>query len=309
MEILKTKNISKNFGGVQALRGVNFSLEKSESLALIGENGAGKSTLMKIISGVYPHGQFTGEILIEGKPVKLKGTKDAEHLGISIIHQELNLFSELSVGENIFLSNLPKKKFGQVDYNQINKASKEILDRLGVNLNPELKVGQLNTGNQQMVEIAKALSQKARVLILDEPTSSLTTNEIDKLFKVLKDLQKKGMAIIYISHKLEEVFSLCNKLTVLRDGQSVFHDKLSRVDEATIINNMVGRELKDLYPTKKKLDLEKNNKKYIGLEVKNWSAYKICEKKFRVQNVNFKAYRGEILGICGIMGAGRTDLS
>ena len=305
--ILEAKAIVKNFGGVRALKGVDFSLGQGDALALVGENGAGKSTLMKIISGVYPEGEFSGEIIVSGEKAAFRNTKDAEAKGIAIIHQELNLFRDLSIGENIFLSHLPRLSGGRVDYETIFSRSEEILTRLGLKLDPRELVGSLNTGNQQMVEIAKALSQNAKALILDEPTSSLTLQETEKLFEVLNNLrEKQGLSLIYISHKLDEVFTLCDHVTVLRDGESVFEGALSELSQQDIIKNMVGRELSNLYPEIKKCSEQNRGAPFF--EVKNWSAYKISESRYRVKNASLKAYRGEIFGISGVMGAGRTDL-
>ena len=306
-EILRTHQITKEFSGVKALRGVDFTLNSREGLALIGENGAGKSTLVKIISGVYSAGNFGGKISIEGTEVEFSGTKDASEKGISIIHQELNLFPELTVGENIFLNLLPLKSFGRVDYLKINNDAQLLLDQLGVEFLATDKVTDLNTGNQQMVEIAKAISTNAKILILDEPTSSLTTKEIQNLFKVIKKLQENGLSFVYISHKLDEVFELCQAVTILRDGESVYSNQLSNIDQNTIITHMVGRELSDLYPPRMINSTPLEDRTPV-FEVENWSAYKLSEHRERVSKVNFKAFRGEILGISGLMGAGRTDL-
>tara|TARA_R110002072_G_scaffold64203_2_gene159197 strand:- start:37127 stop:38650 length:1524 start_codon:yes stop_codon:yes gene_type:complete len=306
MSLLKANQITKEFSGVRALKGVDFSIEKAQGLALVGENGAGKSTLMKVISGVYPHGHHGGDIHFDGKKVQFTGTKDAAELGIAIIHQELNLFPELTVAENIFLSHLPQNR-GVIDFELINKKTQALLDQLDMTFRPDEKVIDLNTGHQQMVEIAKALSFNAKILILDEPTSSLTTLEIKSLFKVIKKLQAEGLSFIYISHKLDEVFELCQKVTVLRDGESVFEGNLGEMTESDVISHMVGRELSNLYPPKK-VNPNPVEKRDCVFEVKNWSAYKYSEHKYRVKDFSFKAYRGEILGISGIMGAGRTDL-
>ena len=206
--LLQASQIKKSFGAVKALKGVSFSLGHKEGLGLIGENGAGKSTLMKIMSGIYSHRSFEGKILLNGREMNFQGTKDAEKEGISIVHQELNLFPELTVSENIFLSHLPTNSWGMVDFSLINQKTEELLIELEASFSPSTKVGDLTNGHQQLVEIAKALSLKAQILILDEPTSSLTQKETQNLFKVIKNLQKKGMSFIYISHKLEEVFSL-----------------------------------------------------------------------------------------------------
>ena len=303
-KLLELQNIFKNFGGVKALQGVSFSLVAGEARALIGENGAGKSTLMKITSGVYPVGSFEGDVLFKGESTTFHSPKDAEALGIAIIHQELNLFPELSVAENIFLSHMPSSKWGKINHTQLLQQTQQLLTRLNLPFTPTTLIKNLSPGQCQMVEIAKALSLKAQVLILDEPTSSLATKEIENLFGVLKQLQAEGMGLIYISHKLEEVFELCNTVTVLRDGRSVFEGELRNLNPQQIIAHMVGRELDQLYPPKRKATASHAT----TFELKNFSAYKISEAKLRAKNVSFKARSGEILGIAGLMGAGRTDL-
>ncbi len=308
-EILRCLSIQKNFGGVRALRGVDFTLKKGGALALIGENGAGKSTLMKIISGVYAHDSFSGSIEVEGLERHFYSTSDAENAGIAIIHQELNLFKDLSISENIFLSSFTKKK-GLIDYNKMNLESSKLLSMLGMNYDPATRLGDLTTGHQQLVEIAKAISKNCRVLILDEPTSSLTKTEIENLFQVLRGLREKGLSYIYISHKLDEVYALCDEVTVLRDGESVYKGELKNLSEKEIIKHMVGRELQELYPAIKKRQEGRHEEREESpfFEIKNWSAFKKSEAKFRVKDFSFKAYKGEILGISGLMGAGRTDL-
>ncbi len=309
MALLSTKSITKSFGGVHALKGVSFSLSKGEALALVGENGAGKSTLMKVCSGVYPHPQYGGEIYVDDKLVQFSGTKDAEHAGIAIIHQELNLLSELSIAENMFLSHLPMKSFGRIDYQRLYKDTQYYLTQLGLDFSPETLLKELSTGQQQQVEIAKAISLKARVLILDEPTSSLTDKEIKKLFTILEDLKAKGMGLIYISHKLDEVFALCSRATILRDGQSVFEGDLATMGQPELISHMVGRSLGDLFPPKKvRANSPFAQEKKPVLNIENFNAFKRSESRMRVKDFNLSAYRGEILGLSGLMGAGRTDL-
>jgi len=308
---LEASQIHKSFGGIKALKGVNFFVESGEALALVGENGAGKSTLMKVLSGVYPAGQFEGEIKIDGRSFHFANTKDAEAQGIAIIHQELNLFPDLTVGENIFLSHLPKKGrapqfLAPVDFKTIEVEANALLKILGVNFLASTRLGDLTTGQQQMVEIAKALSLNAKILILDEPTSSLSDKEVHALFAVLNELKSKGLGLIYISHKMEEVFTLCDRVSILRDGQSVFTGLMKQTTPGQIISHMVGRELKELYPPKKKRSTNRN-KDAPAFSVRNFKAFKKSEGKMRVKDVSLDAYRGEILGISGLMGAGRTD--
>lgn len=301
---LQLRGIIKDFSGVLALKGVGLDLDQGMGLGLVGENGAGKSTLMKILSGVYPHGTYQGKILFQGEEVFFQTPKDAEKKGIIIIHQELNLFPELSVGENIFLSHLPTKKWGPIRYSEIKEKTQRLLEQLEVSFSSEDKVGTLSPGEQQMVEIAKALSQDARVLILDEPTSSLTQKEVTLLIGLLRKLQKGGLSFIYISHKLDEIFSLCQRISVLRDGESVFQGETKDMNTGQLVELMVGRKIHSLFPAR---DEERLEKKPL-LEVKDWWAYKTTEKAYRVKGINFQAYAGEILGIAGMMGSGRSDL-
>lgn len=302
--LLSTQNIKKSFAGIFALKGVDLSLKRGEILGLLGENGAGKSTLMKIISGVYPAGSFEGEIFFEDLKVNFLSTKEAEERGIAIIHQELNLFSELSVAQNIFLSHFPTGKFGTLDYKKMEKESARLLSQLGVDFSPQTLVKDLTTGGQQMAEIAKALSKNLNLLILDEPTSSLSPTEVEKLFIVMNNLKKENVGLIYISHKLNEVDQICDSILILRDGQSVFGGNKKDVNRQQLISHMVGRKIEQLYPPKKK----SNEVRSPILEVNNWNSYKKSERRFRVNHFSFKAYQGEVLGISGLMGAGRTDL-
>ena len=300
--LLKTKKIFKSFGGISALRGVDLELYSSEVLGLLGENGAGKSTLMKVMSGVYPKDEFEGEFSFQGQNCHFKSVKDAEALGIIIVHQELNLFQELTVAENIFISHFPIKS-GMLDVKSIEKKSNAILKILGVDFDAQTKLSDLTTGGQQMVEIAKAISKDVKVLILDEPSSSLSNLEIQKLFWVMRDLKKRGVGLIYISHKLDEVDQICDKILIMRDGQSIYAGEKSSINRQELIAHMVGRNINDLYPLKRK----KRNPQTV-LSVKNWNAYKFSEKRLRVKDFSFSAYKGEVLGIAGLMGAGRTDL-
>lgn len=291
--LLKAINIKKSFPGVQALKGVNFELRKGEVHVLVGENGAGKSTLMKIFAGVYQPDE--GEIYVNGQKVDINLPKKAQDLGISIIYQELNLCQHLNVAQNIFLGREPRKGIF-VDENKMMNDAKEILDYLNVDINPREKVKNLPIGKQQMVEIAKAVSLKSNILIMDEPTSALTNREVDELFKLIKNLKQNGVGIIYISHRLEELGLIADRVTVFRDGEYIatlnFED--TTVDE--IINLMVGRRLNEKFPR-----VETPRGKKI-LEVKNI-------KNNVLKNVSFELFEGEILGFAGLMGAGRTELA
>ncbi|MFP4022078.1 MAG: sugar ABC transporter ATP-binding protein [Halanaerobium sp.] len=303
-EILEMKNIIKDFPGVRALDHVNFTLEKGEILALVGENGAGKSTLMKVLSGVWPYPNYEGDIYLDDELVRFENTREAEEAGIGIIHQELNLLPDLSVAENIFLDRQPLNKFGGIKWEELFNEAEKVLARLNMDIEPRTELGDLTVGKQQMVEIAKALSLNTRILVFDEPTSALTESEIKELFTVINELRASGVSIIYISHKMKEIEELADSVVVLRDGATI-GDKID-IDEVTldeIINRMVGRDIEDLFPTK---DFERTEK---TLEVKNISVPDpFNPDKNLVDNVSFAAYKGEILGISGLMGAGRTEL-
>jgi ABC-type sugar transport system ATPase subunit len=300
--ILETRNVKKSFPGVIALNNVNLKFKKGEVHALCGENGAGKSTLIKILSGVYPSGSYEGEILLNGEKVELSNIDDAEQRGIVCIHQELALVGELTVQENIFLGNEPNVA-GIIKWDAMYSRTKALLDELGLNIKPDEKVKNLGIGQQQLVEIAKALSKNAKILILDEPTSALTEKESETLLKIIHQLKKKGVTSIYISHKLDEVLEIACSVSALRDGKYVDTKSRKEIDKDTIIYMMVGRKLEKLYPRKDRIKSE------CGFEVRNFTVYDpdVPTKKV-IDNVNFKAYKGEILGIAGLMGAGRTEM-
>lgn len=300
--ILEMKNINKTFPGVKALDNINIKVKSGEIHALCGENGAGKSTLIKILSGVYPYGSYEGSIILEGKEMKFTKISDAERHGIVCIHQELALVSELTVQENIFLGNEPHIA-GIINYDKMYSKTKEILNDLGININPKEKIKNLGIGQQQLVEIAKALSKNARILILDEPTSALTEKESKILLNILRRLKERGVTSIYISHKLDEVLEISDTVSAIRDGQYVGSKKINDIDKNTLIYMMVGRKLEKLYPRKNR------SRKECGFEVKNLNVYNPENPSRKIlENINFKAYKGEILGIAGLMGAGRTEL-
>jgi ABC-type branched-subunit amino acid transport system ATPase component len=233
--------------GVKALDDVSLSVQRGEIHALCGENGAGKSTLIKILSGVYPHGAYSGEILLEGKAVHFRNIREAEQAGIAVIYQELALVKEMTIGENIFLGQEPKK-FGLVDWNRLYFRAGQLLEELGLHLNPRMPIKNLGIGQQQLVEIAKALSKNARLLILDEPSAALTEKEVQILMRLLRQLRERGVTCIYISHKIGEVLSIAGRVTVLRDGKSVGTAAIKELDEHQLVALMVGRELSDFYP-------------------------------------------------------------
>jgi D-xylose transport system ATP-binding protein len=300
--ILEMRNITKDFAGVKALDNVSLKVKKGEIHALCGENGAGKSTLMKILSGVYPYGTYSGEIFYNGEKLILHSIKDAERKGIAIIYQELALIKELSVKENIFIGNEPNKN-GIVDFDQMYIETKKILQQFNLDINPNTLVKNLGVGQQQLVEIAKALSKNANLLILDEPTSSLTESDVEILLNILKHLKQNGVTCIYISHKLNEVMEIAGTVTVIRDGKTIGSDDVKNLTQEKIINMMVGRELSQLYPRE-----EHSIGKEI-FEVRNFNVFDIKVPNRRiVKNVSFSLREGEILGIAGLIGAGRTEL-
>lgn len=301
--ILEMKNITKEFPGVKALDNVNFKVKKGEIHALVGENGAGKSTLMKIVSGVYPQNDFQGELWIKGKKRMFTSIKDSESCGVSIIYQELALVQQQTVGENIYLNHEPTVFGNVIDDDKLYYMTKELLDRLNLDINPRFKVSSFGVGYQQLIEIAKALAQNAEIIIMDEPTAALTESEVESFFRIIKDLKKQGVTVIIITHKLNEVFEISDRVTVLRDGQTIVTKNTDEMTEDAIISYMVGRELTDLFP---RVFHERGN---VLMEVKNLTVYdeSIPNKKL-VDNVSFSVHEGEILGIAGLMGAGRTEL-
>lgn len=300
--LLEMRSITKEFPGVKALDGVTFDLLAGEFHSLVGENGAGKSTLMKVLSGVYPHGTYGGEIAIDGAVKQFASVRDAENAGIAIIFQELSLVKELTVGENIFLGKEPSR-FGIINWSELYQRAAKLLKDLNLPLNPRTPVGNLGIGQQQLVEIAKALSQNAKILVLDEPTAALTETEVETLFGILRDLRKRGVGMIYISHKLDEVFAMSDRVTVLRDGRTVGTHNAADLTREKVIALMVGREVGDIFPQ------SAHNFGETVLEIKNLNAFDpdVPEKKL-VKDVSFTVRKGEVLGISGLMGAGRSEL-
>ncbi|HEU5098072.1 MAG TPA: sugar ABC transporter ATP-binding protein [Roseiflexaceae bacterium] len=291
--LFEMKGIGKTFPGVKALQGVNLTVREGQVHALLGENGAGKSTLIKILSGAYRKDE--GQIFFEGKPVEIRSPQDAEALGISTIYQEFNLARNLTVAENIFLGHLPRKGFS-VDWAQVKARSREILDTLGVTFSVDTLTSTLSVAEQQLVEIAKSLNRKTRILIMDEPSAVLGEKDLEKLFEVVRSLQAQGIAVIYISHRLKEIFELADQVTVLKDGRYVDTRNISEVTMNDLVKLMIGRELKDVYPKRAAAPGD------VLLEVTNVSRPKL------VHDVSFKLRAGEIVGFAGITGSGRTEL-
>ena len=304
--LLEMKGIVKQFGGVRALDGIDLQVRAGECIGLCGENGAGKSTLMKVLSGVYPHGSWEGEILWEGQPLRAQSIRDTEDAGIIIIHQELMLVPQLSVAENIFMGRELTLPGGRMHYAAMYQRADELLRELNI---PELNVAQpvmnYGGGHQQLVEIAKALNKNARLLILDEPSSSLTASEIAVLLDILRALKAKGVTCIYISHKLDEVAAICDTIVVIRDGKHIATTPMAQMNVERIIAQMVGREMSQLYP-------QRAQPAPIG-EVLFEARHVTCidadnPQRKRVDDVSFSLRNGEILGIAGLVGAGRTEL-
>lgn len=302
MPILEMHNIEKEFPGVRALDGVSFSLEAGEFHSLVGENGAGKSTLMKVLSGVYPYGSYGGDILVDKQVRRFLSVRDSEASGIAIIFQELSLVKELTVAENIFLGREPAR-FGIINQRKILDNVSTLLNDLNLDIDPNTPVGELGIGKQQLVEIAKALSQDARILVLDEPTAALTESEVATLFEILKKLLARGVGMIYISHKLDEVFEMSHKITVLRDGKTIATHKTAEISRNGIISEMVGREVGNIYPVAE----HKAGETVFAVQGITSYSPEINDKKI-VDDVSFHVKKGEVLGIAGLMGSGRTEL-
>ncbi|MGY1633407.1 multiple monosaccharide ABC transporter ATP-binding protein [Geodermatophilus sp. SYSU D01186] len=303
--ILEMRSITKTFPGVKALSDVNLKVRRGEIHAICGENGAGKSTLMKVLSGVYPAGDYDGEIIYDGQPVRFNGIRDSEHVGIVIIHQELALVPYLSIAENIFLGNERRGRGGLIDWNKANAEAAELLRSVGLAENPVTPVGQLGVGKQQLVEIAKALSKDVRLLILDEPTAALNDNDSAHLLDLLRRLRERGITCIMISHKLNEITAVSDNVTVIRDGKTVETLSLhaGEVTQERIIRGMVGRDLDSYYPERESHPGEE------VLRVEDWTVWHPTQDRKIVDGATFTVRAGEVVGIAGLMGAGRTELA
>ena len=291
---IEMRGIDKSFGSNQVLKQAGFTLESGEVHALMGENGAGKSTLMKILTGVYT--KDAGTVLVDGKEVNYKNPQEAEKAGIVFIYQELNVMFDLTVEENLFMGKEIHGKFGICDKKAMQKKAQEALNILGVNISPKTVMAELSVGQQQMVEICKALMADAKVIIMDEPTAALTQSETVALFKVIESLRKKGVSMVYISHRMEEIFELCDRITVLRDGSYIGVKNIPETNMNEMVKMMIGREIGERYPSR--------NVK-IGKEVLK---VKELTRKGTFHDVNFSVRAGEVLGVSGLMGAGRTEI-
>jgi ribose transport system ATP-binding protein len=293
--VIEMKGISKSFSGNIVLDHVDFQLLPGEVHALMGENGAGKSTLIKILTGIYERNE--GKVFSKGKEVHFKNPKEAEHSGIAVIHQELNIIPDLTVYENMFLGKeLTVGRFGITKDKEMKRKTKEYLNRLGIDIDPTIEAGQLSVGQQQMIEIARAVAANTEVLIMDEPTAALTDREIEALFKVISALKEQGVGIVYVSHRMEEIFQICDRISVLRDGQFIDVKEVAKTDFDEIVKLMVGRQLGERFP-------ERDTK--------------IGQERFRVENlthkgsfddISFSVHQGEVIGVAGLMGAGRTEI-
>ena len=287
--------INKHFPGVHALKDVDFELFSGEVHGLVGENGAGKSTLMNILGGVLK--QDSGKIILDGEEITIDNSKKAEKLGISFIHQELSLFPNMNIAANIFIQKLPKKN-GFLDTKKLNKDTKDILERVSLsNYKPTQSVSMLRIGEQQLIEIGRALAQETKLLVLDEPTSSLTKPEIKILFEIIRTLKSNGVSIVFISHRLDEIYEICDKVTVLRDGERIVTSNIKDIKRSEVVHNMIGRELSEMY------EHDNRNSGETILEVKGLS------RKDVISDISFKLKAGEIIGLYGLMGSGRTEIA
>ena len=294
--MLSAHQITKRFPGVVALKGVSFDLREGELHALCGENGAGKSTLIKLLSGIHPHGSYEGKFEVLGKEAQFASIADAGRAGLAVIYQELALVEDMTVAENIFLGREPRRWGGFIDWARMFRDAKALLDRFKVSLDPAAEVRSLGVGQKQLVEIVKALAKDSKILILDEPTAALAEHEVLILLDILRDLRTRGIGCIYISHKLDEVFAIADRVTVIRDGASVFTANAAQTDKAEVIKHMVGREIEDLFPRRA------SQPGKVMLEVKDLNVEGL------LHNIHLQLRAGEVLGIGGLMGAGRTEL-
>ena len=298
--VLEMKNIEKSFSAHKVLKGITFQVKKGEVHALCGENGAGKSTMMKVLSGFYPHGTYEGDILMDGQVKKFANTRESAAAGIEIIYQELEVANNMTVAENIFMGKMPSSH-GVIDRAQMVHRSHEILRRLKVEINPNTKVETLGVGMKQMIVLARSLMENPKVLILDEPTAALTEAETENLLAIIRDLKDSGVSCVYISHRLDEVMEISDRITVIRDGESIITDERKNMDKDRLIQHMVGRKLSDQFAKKENA---------IGgtiLEVKNLNATDPVTGRRILNDVSFDLKKGEILGFAGLMGAGRTE--
>jgi D-xylose transport system ATP-binding protein len=300
--VLQAEKITQKFPGVIALKDVSFDLRQGEIHGLCGENGAGKSTLIKLISGIYPHGSYEGDFFVHGQLAKFRSLADAQNAGIAVIYQELALVNDMTVGENIFLGSEPRTAGGLIDWHKVYHEARLLLRKFNVEIDPSEPVAKLGMGQKQLVEIVKALSKNSNILILDEPTAALAEHEVLILLDILRDLRSRGIAGIYISHKLDELFAVCGRITVLRDGASVATLETEQTNKVQIIKHMVGREISDLFP-------RRHSKPGASvLEVQNLTVADPHSGEPFLADISFSLRASEVLGVGGLMGAGRTEL-
>ena len=300
--LVRLTDVCKSFPGVRALSGVNLTIRSGEVLALVGENGAGKSTLMKILSGVYPSGTYEGQIHVEDKPVTFSSPLEAERAGVAIIHQELSSFPNLTIAENLFVGHWPSSG-GVINWSRLRDEAKHWLGQVGAKCSPDALMGSLSVGTQQMVEIAKALSRSSKILILDEPTSALTPPEVATLFRLIRTLKAQGTGLVYISHKMEEIYSIADRISVLRDGKSVAEAPTAELKQDALIEHMVGRPLHQAFPV-----APAHQQGEVVLAVKNLVGRDRLTGHTLFGPISFELKRGEILGFSGLLGAGRSEL-
>ena len=314
--VLTARGITKKFPGVIALRDVSFDLQPGEIHALCGENGAGKSTLIKLLSGLHAHGSYEGELAVGDQPAHFQGIADAERAGLAVIYQELALINEMSVAENIFLGAAPTRA-GLIDWPRLQRDARALLDRFQVTIDPAAPVGRLGVGEKQLIEIVKALGKNSRILILDEPTAALAEHEVQTLLAILRDLRQRGLSCIYISHRLDEVFALADRITVLRDGATIWSKPVAGTSKADVIRAMVGREITDLYPERGKSEADfesafdrqgRTARLPRALSVSDLTVADPRTGALRLHDIRFSVAPGEVLGLGGLMGAGRTEL-
>ncbi|MCI8419748.1 MAG: sugar ABC transporter ATP-binding protein [Oscillospiraceae bacterium] len=299
--VLQMRHVTKRFPGVIALRDVNMELYRGEILGICGENGAGKSTLMKVLSGSYAAGEYEGEIVLDGQPVRFAGVHDAQSRGIEMVYQEMNMMLDASIAENLFVGNLPGKR-GWVDYKRLYADTRELLERARLELDPKMTVRTLNSGQMQLLSLMRAVSKDPKILVLDEPTTALTDQEVDTLMEILASLRERGVSCLYISHKLEELYRICDRALVIRDGQTINSHDIREVEKKTLIEEMVGRKVENLYP---------KEEHGFGEEVLRVEHLSVPHPNIRgrniVDDISFSLRRGEILGIGGLVGAGRSE--
>ncbi len=300
--VLEMRHVTKRFPGVIALNDVNLDLRRGEILGICGENGAGKSTLMKVLSGSYSNREYEGEIVINGVTQKFENVAMAQKAGIEMVYQEMNMMLDGSVAENLFVGNLPGKK-GWVDYKTLYADTKRLLDRVSMDIDPRMPVRPLNSGQMQMLSLMRAVAKNPQILVLDEPTTALTDSEVEIMMKLLNELRDSGVSCIYISHKLEEVYRLCDRVLVLRDGQTISCYDIDKVVQATLIEEMVGRKVENLYPKTCHVDEETEVFRVEHLSVPHPN----IRGRYIVEDISFSLKKGEILGIGGLVGAGRSE--